>query len=173
MRPQRRRPLSERAAAALLAQIDGDLGPARALKPTERARLRDQDGFSIVEVMVSSVLLVAIGLGVYSGLDGATEISSRNKLRSVATTLAQQDLDRIRGLKLSSLVAYNETRTKTLPAATGTTYTIVSRGEWVSDGGAGMTPAPPSVRVLGDSLHAEPDSQRAEIGSPHSLGAYR
>jgi len=42
LRPQKRRPLSERAASALLARLDGDLGPARALTPTERARLRDR-----------------------------------------------------------------------------------------------------------------------------------
>lgn len=42
MRPQRRRPLSERTATALLAQLDGDLEAARALRPTERARLRER-----------------------------------------------------------------------------------------------------------------------------------
>lgn len=40
--PQRRRSLSERAAAALLARLDGETGPVRTLQPTERARLRDR-----------------------------------------------------------------------------------------------------------------------------------
>lgn len=42
LHPQRRRSLSDRAAVALLARIDGDLEPARMLQPIERSRLDDR-----------------------------------------------------------------------------------------------------------------------------------
>ena len=98
--------------------------------PREGRDLRDERGAVLIEVLVSSVLLVVIALAVYTGVDGASATSGLNKARSVASSLAQKDLDRVRALQLSELTNLNQTN----PVVTGgVPYTVVSRGEWVDD----------------------------------------
>jgi len=98
--------------------------------PREGRDLRDERGAVLIEVLVSSVLLVVIALAVYTGVDGANATSGLNKARSMASSLAQKDLDRVRALQLSELTNLNQTN----PVVTGgVPYTVVSRGEWVDD----------------------------------------
>jgi hypothetical protein len=94
------------------------------------SRTASESGFALVEVLVSSALLVLIALGIYTGIDGASGISGVSKARSIAASLAQQDLDRVRGLRLSELTTLNESNAQT---AGGLSFTVVSRAEWVND----------------------------------------
>jgi Tfp pilus assembly protein PilV len=95
-----------------------------------RQRLASEDGSLLVEVMVSAVLVVLVGLGVLAGFDGAAASSAQIKARAVGAGLAQEDQERMRSLKVSALSNYSNTSTQ---AVAGVTYTVKSKASWVTD----------------------------------------
>ena len=101
-----------------------------ATSPARPAALRDESGFGLIEVIVSAVLVVLVSLGVYAGIDGASATSQVNKQRSIATTIAQQDQDRMRAMTVSELSNYRDVQTTTVG---GVPYTVTSRADWITD----------------------------------------
>jgi len=89
-----------------------------------------QEGFGLIEVIVSALLIALVSLGVYMGIDGASATSGINKHRSVATELAQQDQDRMRAMAVNELSNYRDLTTQTVG---GVLYKISSRATWVAD----------------------------------------
>jgi Tfp pilus assembly protein PilV len=103
--------------------------PFRA-RPARRPSPRDEAGIGLIEVVVSALLVVLVGLGVYAGLDAASATSGVNKHRSLASELAQQDQDRMRAMALVELSNYRES----IPRTVGNvTYTVDSRADWTTD----------------------------------------
>jgi type II secretory pathway pseudopilin PulG len=111
---------------------------ARRLRLLSSDRPRDGEaGFALVEVIVSAAVLAMVALAVLAGVDAAGRSSGREKARSVAVGLAEQDQERLRALPAvdvevaggSSSVALN-----------GATYTVLSTIEWVNDA-TGGTPS--------------------------------
>jgi len=97
----------------------------------DRSRLpRGEDGFALIETIVSAMLVVLIAIGVYTGLDAASATSGTNKARSIASDLAQADQERMRAYRASDLSNLRGSRTQIMA---GTNYTIVSRADWVTD----------------------------------------
>jgi Tfp pilus assembly protein PilV len=94
------------------------------------SRLRREDGFGLIEVLVSVVMLSLISLGVLAMIDGPTAVSGANRARSTASALAQQDQDRMRAMTVSDLSAYSTTRSVTLNRVP---FTVRSKATWVSD----------------------------------------
>lgn len=84
----------------------------------------------LIEVMVGAIVLAIATLAVLDGIDGAQRIGATNKNRSVQSTLAQQDIERMRSMPISALNNLNDTRTVTVA---GVDYTVVSTTTWVSD----------------------------------------
>jgi Tfp pilus assembly protein PilV len=95
-----------------------------------KARLRDEAGMTLIEVMTSALVLLVVSLGVTKGIDAASNASGISKLKSSASTLAQQDQERLRTLTAANLAKFNSTRTQTVR---GVPFTIVSRSRWISD----------------------------------------
>lgn len=100
---------------------------ARAL--TRRLR-RGEEGWLIVEVMISALILVIAALAILNGLDGASKASGRNRNRSEAATLAQQDQERLRSFESSGLSNYHSSRTVTVG---NLKYVVASKVQWVRD----------------------------------------
>lgn len=105
--------------------------PLRAL----RARLaelqrRGEDGFLLIEVMVSALMVALIAVGTFDAFDASNRVQHVERVRAQATTLAQQDEERLRSLGSSQLANLSEEKTTTLQK---TKYTIVSKAEFVSD----------------------------------------
>lgn len=100
------------------------------------SRLRSESGFALVEVMVSAVLLVVVGLATFSVIDQSAGQSASNRSRAIAVSLAEQDQDRLRAIPFTALGDVNETTTKTIR---GITYTVVSQAQYASDT-AGVVP---------------------------------
>lgn len=74
-----------------------------------RTSSRAQAGFTLVEVMVAmSVLLVGV-LGTVTMVDGANQLTSRNKAREGATALGRSVLEIARGIPYKQLTAANLT----------------------------------------------------------------
>jgi len=110
-------------------------------------RLRaDESGFTLVEVLVSALVVVMVSLGVLKSLDAANARSGYQKHKSVAAGLAQQDQERLRAFRAQDLSNYVQTRCLQKRAtgfvkdpecddnpAQGILYKIISRTDWVSD----------------------------------------
>src|SRR5918998_3326520 len=99
-----------------------------------RARLRSQGGSMLIEVMVGAVVLAIATTAILSGIDGAQGTGARNKARSVAAALAEQDQERMRTMRVSDLAGYSQIRTVEVR---GVDYTVKSSASWaVESGGA-------------------------------------
>ncbi len=90
----------------------------------------ERDGMTIIEVLVASIMVVAISLGALGAIDAATSSTSEERHRAAADGVAQADQARMRSMRISDLANLNQTRTV---IQEGTTYTIVSRGDFVTD----------------------------------------
>jgi prepilin-type N-terminal cleavage/methylation domain-containing protein len=82
-----------------------------------------EDGFTLVELMASSLIVVLIAAGVAQGLISGAHMSAAQRHHSQADELAQKDQERLRGLSAKQLGTLNQT----VPVALdGTNYTITS-----------------------------------------------
>ena len=92
----------------------------------------EESGSTIIEVLASAIVLALVSVGVLSGLDGATNQSNQNRLRSVAASVAQADQERLRGLRARQLFDRNETRTVDVR---GAKFSVNSTAAWLLDSG--------------------------------------
>jgi Tfp pilus assembly protein PilV len=99
-----------------------------------RLRISDDRGFAMVEAIVAAMLLVMVALGVLKGLDTAQESSGREKARSTAAALTEQDQERLRSFRAVDLANYDETRTITV---NNVDYTVQSQVDWIRDSTGG------------------------------------
>lgn len=92
----------------------------------------EEDGFGLIEVMVSAVLLIMLAIATLNILDTSQAASSMNRSRGVAATLAQADQESMRQLPLNSITGgyHPDPVVKTVA---GIDYTIVSEGDWTRD----------------------------------------
>lgn len=98
--------------------------PARPDSPPRRTG--SQAGFSLIEVLVSALIVILMSVGTATALIVTSHTSGDQRLRSQANSLASQDQERMRGLsdeELSELNAANQSRTVTLNA---TSFTVKS-----------------------------------------------
>lgn len=100
-----------------------------------RSRLLREDGFALIEVMVSAVLVVILATATLSIIERAGAVASSDRSRSVATQLAQQDQDSMRLMKIQTLSNYHVTHTPQL--VDGISYTVESQAEWMRDDSTG------------------------------------
>jgi prepilin-type N-terminal cleavage/methylation domain-containing protein len=93
-----------------------------------------QAGFTIIEVVVSAVIVASIAGAAATALIATNNLSGDQRFRSQAATIAQQDQERLRGMSISQLSGRNETRN--VGPYNGTTYTVTSTGKFISATGA-------------------------------------
>jgi Tfp pilus assembly protein PilV len=96
-----------------------------------RHTVASNDGFALMEVIVSAAVLVVVVLGVLAGLDAATSTAGANKARTVAATLAEKDQERLRGMRVPDIDKMN-----LLPydvKVANVTYHVESKAVWVND----------------------------------------
>jgi Tfp pilus assembly protein PilV len=100
-------------------------------------RLRDgadrtpESGWALLETLVSAAVLVVIALAIASSLDAASKASGNNKARGVASSLAEQDQERMRSMSAATLSNYHPAPR---PVPSGSvTYTVTSRADWIRD----------------------------------------
>jgi Tfp pilus assembly protein PilV len=93
-------------------------------------RLRGARGDTLVEVLVSSLILAVIVLGTLAGLDALNRSTSLSRDRSQADALAQQEQEVLRSEPVTKLAELNRSRSVTL---NGTTFTIKTTSEYIND----------------------------------------
>jgi Tfp pilus assembly protein PilE len=103
---------------------------------TARARLTaaSQDGFALMEVIVSAAVLVIVIVGALAAIDSVTSTAGANKARTVAAALAEKDQEQLRALRTTEL----STLKSLIPAPREVVvdrlkYTITSDAQWVTD----------------------------------------
>lgn len=90
------------------------------------------------EAVVAMVLLVIFALGFLGAVDTASRISGNNTARTAAAALAQEDIERVKALKIRDLANMNVTRTVNV---NGVPYSITTTTQWVDDS-TGTTTCP-------------------------------
>jgi type II secretory pathway pseudopilin PulG len=103
---------------------------------TTRARLMaaSEEGFGLIEVLVSAVVLVIVVLGVMAGLDSVARTAGANQSKTVAGTLAEKDLERLRSLKTADLSVLADLEPESRNVKVGNiTYKILSKATLVDD----------------------------------------
>jgi type II secretory pathway pseudopilin PulG len=101
-----------------------------------RLLARAEGGFTIIEVVMSAVIVVLIAGGVLTGIDAAGRSSADLRHRSQAQELAHQDQERLRGMSALQLSGLNESRDVTVD---GTEFEITSTGEFLTHTGGGTS----------------------------------
>jgi type II secretory pathway pseudopilin PulG len=91
-----------------------------------------ESGFTIIEVVVSAIMLVTISGAAATALIATNNFSSEERHRSQADELAQQDQERMKGMSAKSLSGYSWVRNVTYD---GTSYQIDSKGKFLSNTG--------------------------------------
>ena len=130
------------------------------------ASLAHEDGFFLVEILVAAALVLVIGAGVLLALQGAEATSAQARAKAVAANLAEQEVDRLRSLRLVDLQAF-------LPGGAGTapttrtvgseTYELRTRADWASatDGGTGCGQAGTTADYLKLTVTVTPERPNA------------
>jgi type II secretory pathway pseudopilin PulG len=91
-----------------------------------------ESGFTIIEVVVTAVIVAALGAAIMTALSAVASVSGDQRRRSVADQVAQADQERMRGLSIKQLNGSNTLRNTTLD---GTKYYIQSTGKFISNSG--------------------------------------
>ena len=93
----------------------------------------------LIEVMVGALVLAITTTAVLNGLDGAQKTGGRNKARSVAAALAEQDQERMRSMPVADLLPLVNTPYTRPVAVKGATYTVTSSASYATDPGSAST----------------------------------
>ena len=125
------------------------------------AALRDQAGFTIIEVLVAAVILALVAAGSAVALVGAVGTSGIQRNSSAAEALAQQDESKLRGYTISQLANLNQTLSPM--TLDGTQYTVHESASFVSDASGTPSCSNPSADYL------ETTSSVTWAGMPSSL----
>jgi Tfp pilus assembly protein PilV len=78
--------------------------------------LGSETGLTLIEVLVTAVIVILLGSAVATALISTTHSSGDQRLRSQADALATQDQERLRGLSDEQLNGLDKTRTQTVDA---------------------------------------------------------
>jgi Tfp pilus assembly protein PilV len=84
----------------------------------------------LIEIVVSAMLLVIVALGVFTAFDAGTRATAQERHRARANALAEQDVERMRGMRIADLSGLNQTRTVTLD---GLNYSVRSLSTFVNE----------------------------------------
>jgi Tfp pilus assembly protein PilV len=98
-----------------------------------RWRVAQDDGFALIEILVSAILVAFISAAVADALISSAHLSGTERQRSQADQLVQQDQERLKGLSDQQLQGLSQTRTVALD---GYTYTVTSNSTFEGTSGA-------------------------------------
>lgn len=102
-----------------------------------RARLASEGGFTLIEVLVSAVLVLLISAAVAEALVTSGDFTGYTRNHAQANVVAQQDEERMKSMSDSQLTGLHQTRTVTL---NNTKYTVTSTATFLSaTGGSSCT----------------------------------
>lgn len=92
--------------------------------------IRNDDGMALIEILISSLLLVIVAVGVFTAFDAGTRASAEERHRARAQALAEADIARMQAMRIADLAGLDQTRNVTQD---GLSYTIRSRTLFVDE----------------------------------------
>jgi type II secretory pathway pseudopilin PulG len=107
----------------------------------QRERTRGEAGFTIIEVLVTALMVALIAGAAATALTSAAVASSAERHKTQAGEVAEQDQERMRGFSSEQLASLDQTRTVTLD---GTAYTVTSTASYLNSSGTSSCGAPGS-----------------------------
>jgi Tfp pilus assembly protein PilV len=102
-----------------------------------RARqLRQEEGFALLEAIVSAALLAVMVVAVFTTFDVANKVSGEEKARAVAASIAQREVEYMRSLPVSKLASIADlgTQPPTTETIDNVGYTITRSATWLPRG---------------------------------------
>lgn len=99
-----------------------------------RTRFCSEGGFSLVEVLVTALIVALIGTAAATALGAANDLSGDQRYRSEAYLLAQQDQERMMSLSDQQLSGYSQTRP--VSYANGYSFTVTSTASFIDTSGS-------------------------------------
>jgi Tfp pilus assembly protein PilV len=107
----------------------------------------DDAGFSLIEVLVSALILVLISMAVLGALTATTRSSYSDRIHADAEALAQQNENRLRGLNIDELSNLNKTFAYPTKLD-GVQFTLAETANYVSDSSGTVSCTNPSADYL-------------------------
>lgn len=98
-------------------------------------RLQSETGSTLIEIVMSAMVLGIIAVGVMSGFDVSARNSGDAKHKAAAANIAENEIERMRSLRISELTAM--TGTPQTVSQNGVSYTRTAKAEWVSQPATG------------------------------------
>jgi Tfp pilus assembly protein PilV len=89
-----------------------------------------EDGFALIEVLVSALIVVIVGGAVLTTLQATARSAGDSRNHSIAQAIAQEDQARLRSTRVSTLNRLNQTYPVVLD---GTTFSVTSTGVFVNN----------------------------------------
>ncbi|HEY6731993.1 MAG TPA: prepilin-type N-terminal cleavage/methylation domain-containing protein [Solirubrobacterales bacterium] len=100
------------------------------MTPPRRKPTHAEDGFALIEVLVSALVLAIVAAGVVALLQATTRSAANERRYSEGHALAQEDQARMRSMRLSALNRLKEERKLTID---GNTFTVLSEGVFINN----------------------------------------
>jgi Tfp pilus assembly protein PilV len=100
------------------------------MTPPGRKPLHGEDGFALIEVLVSALILAIAAGAILSLLQATTRSAAAERQHAEAYSLAQEDQARLRSLRLSVLNRLSQENTYTL---NGTPFHVESQGAFINN----------------------------------------
>lgn len=100
------------------------------MTPPWRRTSHGEDGFALIEVLVSALVLAIVAGAVLSLLQATTRSAASERRHAQAYALAQEDQSRLRSLRLSTLNRLEQNEEITLE---GTVFTVESQGVFINN----------------------------------------
>lgn len=91
---------------------------------------RNENGFALVEVLVSALIIVIVGGAVLTTLQATARSAGDSRYHSMAQAIAMEDQARMRSMRISSLNKLNQNYPVTLD---GKTFSVTSTGVFVNN----------------------------------------
>jgi type II secretory pathway pseudopilin PulG len=105
------------------------------MTPPGRKPLHGEDGFALIEVIVSALILAIVAAGVMALLQATTRSAAAERQHAEAYALVQEDQARLRSLRLSTLnrISQNKTLSEHKYTLNGTVFTVQSEGVFINN----------------------------------------
>src|SRR5262245_56844238 len=95
--------------------------------------ISNEDGWLLIEVVMGAVLVLLVTVALLDGFDGSTKASALDKQRSIASSLAHADQERMRTYTVQHLSNLRATVPAAQTTVGGVAYTVKERADWVND----------------------------------------
>src|SRR4051812_4351858 len=140
----------------LLADLMGVMQGYSRRFDVRRSRLvRGDEGFGMIEVMVSMVLLTALALSTFAIIDRSQAASGLVRSKATAASIAHADLNRLRQLKFSIASGATYQNQSTQQGVDGINYTVTSTVDWATDSGVETSCTTPDTAGNSQYLHIQ------------------